>query len=329
MAKIYRPVGSLTQILDELESKEVTDIKSLKNILIYREKSENILQQHINGIAEKTVIAKIESLKDQIPGLNQQFDRKNIEFQQLSMKKTINPLKKLFITLELRKMQKNIGKLALNIEDNENELNYLVNNTDIKIREISNRYAEHTQVIKSVIEENSFLISGAIGEEKALAELRKLPETYYIINDFRYRFPKAIQRRQNGDWIKSIQADHLVIGPPGVFIIETKNWSSESIENTELFSPIEQIRRHSHALFILLNNRLNMNSFQHHWDKQKINVNNILLMVNATPNKNFQFVKTCSLANLRSYITRFEPKLNEGQTRELTVTLLNICKDKR
>lgn len=53
---------------------------------------------------------------------------------------------------------------------------------------------------------------GAKGEEQVSEILKKLPDSYHVFNDF------AIGRRH---------VDHVVVGPAGVFAIETKCWAAK------------------------------------------------------------------------------------------------------
>jgi hypothetical protein len=104
---------------------------------------------------------------------------------------------------------------------------------------------------KRVIDEINTSIYGAIGEQKVVKELENLPNGYFLINDFSFTFPTPIYNRQEDDYIKSIQIDHVLISPSGVFLIETKNWSKQSLNNLSLRSPVQQIKRSSFALFML------------------------------------------------------------------------------
>lgn len=51
---------------------------------------------------------------------------------------------------------------------------------------------------------------GAVGEARVASELRKLPDGYHVIHDFSIG---------NVNFV-----DHVVIGPTGVFAVETKDW---------------------------------------------------------------------------------------------------------
>jgi len=50
---------------------------------------------------------------------------------------------------------------------------------------------------------------GSLGEYAVAAELAALPSSFFVMNDFRTPFGNI---------------DHLVVGPTGIFAIETKNW---------------------------------------------------------------------------------------------------------
>ncbi|MBR7180414.1 MAG: NERD domain-containing protein [Kiritimatiellae bacterium] len=53
---------------------------------------------------------------------------------------------------------------------------------------------------------------GARGEERVSGILKTLPDGYHVFNDF---------------VAMGTHVDHVVVGPPGVFSVETKNWQGE------------------------------------------------------------------------------------------------------
>ena len=90
----------------------------------------------------------------------------------------------------------------------------------------------------------------------------------YLFNDFSMEFNPPIYNKKENDRIFSIQIDHLLISDSGIFILETKNWSKQSIKNLDLRSPVKQILRTSYALFVLLNSESEYNKIKlnrHHW----------------------------------------------------------------
>jgi hypothetical protein len=62
---------------------------------------------------------------------------------------------------------------------------------------------------------------GARGEKRTAEELAKLPDDYVVFHDFAFR-------RNEHEW-HDWNLDHIVIGPTGVFVLETKNTSPARI----------------------------------------------------------------------------------------------------
>jgi hypothetical protein len=65
-------------------------------------------------------------------------------------------------------------------------------------------------------------LQGAEGEHLAGVELDKLPEDYVVFHDFH----PAGKDGKPAKW----NVDHIVIGPTGVFIVETKNYSASRVQ---------------------------------------------------------------------------------------------------
>jgi len=99
--------------------------------------------------------------------------------------------------------------------------------------------------------------AGLYGESITEKVLKKLPNSYYIFSDF------TIEVKG-----KESQIDHAVIGPNGVFVVETKYWSGEIIESEnenrviqvtknsglhrEHYHPSKQVGTHVYRLSTLL-----------------------------------------------------------------------------
>ena len=149
---------------------------------------------------------------------------------------------------------------------------------------------------------------GATGEQKAIVELQKLPNNYSLINNVRVVFDTPIKIKSTNKQIHSIQVDHVLIGPPGIFLIETKYWSEQTVTKTNLDSPIEQIVTYGQAMFKFLNNAIRTKKieFGDSWGSRMIPVKNILLMIGAKPEKEYQFVKMLDLESINNYIAFLE-----------------------
>jgi Nuclease-related domain len=180
-------------------------------------------------------------------------------------------------------------------------------------------YKEMTST-KEVIEGLYTLIAGAIGENSAVKELQKLSDNYFLFNDFSIEFNPPIYNKKENDKIFSIQIDHLLICESGIFILETKNWSKQSIKNLDLRSPVKQILRTSYALFVLLNSESEYNKIKlnrHHWGNKQIPIKNIIVMTNEKPKEEFKHVKVLSLNELNGYIKYFDPIFNDTEVKSI------------
>jgi hypothetical protein len=180
---------------------------------------------------------------------------------------------------------------------------------------------------KSVIDKLNSFIYGALGEQKVVKTLEALSDEYFLINDFAVSFSPAIYNRQENDYIKSIQIDHLLVAPSGIFLIETKNWSEKSLENLSLRSPVQQIKRTSYVLFKLLNNEmsnLHVRLDKHHWGDKKISIKNLIVLTNTKPKEEFQYVKILTLKELLGYINYFKPTFSSIETQRIADFLLKV-----
>ncbi|MCC4921082.1 nuclease-related domain-containing protein [Flavobacterium chungbukense] len=164
-----------------------------------------------------------------------------------------------------------------------------------------------------------------MGENKVENVLKKLSDDYILINDFCYNFATPIKHK--GDFIKSIQIDHLLLSPAGIFIIETKNWSNRSLDNLDLRSPVQQILRTNYALFKLLDDnsrKYSWNFNRHHWGNRKIPIKNIIVFINNAPKEQFQFIKILGINELISYIKYFDSNFTTNETESIGDYLLNL-----
>lgn len=74
----------------------------------------------------------------------------------------------------------------------------------------------------------SYLI-GAYGEETVVSALSHLPDDFHVINDVHLNFRPALFWNKTGKYIENCQIDHIVVGPTGIFLLETKNWKASDI----------------------------------------------------------------------------------------------------
>lgn len=354
MCKVYNTVGSLTVIKQQLAQNKITDFNSTQELLSFQNHYSASRDQIISGqrlllTAERDTLAAgilelekemandsaavRERLQAEVDRLKQQYDA-IADITKSWLQEFLYSFQALFLLVKIRykeltshriiaaSLQPKVNLLAKKRERHQ----YLVSHLEECIIE-SGRLALHAlDHKKRVIDEINSFIYGAIGEQKVVEALRPLPDEYLLINDFSYSFSKAIYYGQEKSYIKTIQIDHLLISPAGIFLIETKNWSKESLQNLSLFSPVQQINRTNYALFKLVSENLNAVLDRHHWGERKIPIRNLIVLINHKPAEEFQYVKILTLDELPGYVEYFKPSLSKNETQEIADYLIRLTK---
>jgi hypothetical protein len=262
-----------------------------------------------NSIGEINAFLKnYESEKKEIPAivkntLNEEISRLEETSKQAIEKSNKNIFNKIIYYLKIKKLSNKKASLENNYEN-------------VISKRCTDSYQE-LEFTKETVKGMYTLISGAIGENSVVNELQKLSDNYYLINDFSLVFNPPIFNRRENDRIFSIQIDHLLICQSGVFVLETKNWSAQSVESLDLRSPVKQITRTSYALFVLLNRESNSDLVRHHWGSKRIPIRNIIVMTNKAPKAEFKHVKVLSLNDLNGYIQYFDKVFSEFETENI------------
>ena len=130
----------------------------------------------------------------------------------------------------------------------------------------------------------------------------------------------------------SVQVDHILISPAGVFLIETKNWNESSIHNQNLYSPVKQVKRANLALYRILNGEISgikLAIQRHHWGNRKIPIRNLIVFINNRPYEEFQYVKILTLNGLLGYVKYFKPCFFKNETQLIASYLLGITEKKK
>jgi len=353
MCRVYNTIGCLNTIQLELVRNNIDEFNSINELFDFQKNSQ-ITEQKIISDHNKLIQNEKVSLENEISELNILIDQRINELKSELRKKLddlnqeIEDLPKtnskiiatvkdywlnLIINLEFWYMQfkfpiriiffkHSIKKL---ISKKNKRLNYISANFEDAVNSSCFIDLEKFELKKRIITNLHNTIYGAIGEQKVENILKKLPDHYTLINDFCYNFSNPI--KYNGDFIKSIQIDHLLISQAGIFIIETKNWSNLSINNLDLRSPVQQILRTNYALFKLLDNNsrnYNWNFQRQHWGNRKIPIKNIIVFINNAPKEQFQFTKILGINELTPYIEYFSSSLAINETESIADYLLNL-----
>ena len=349
MARIYGIIESLKSLKYELESKGISrfnSVREIKDFLSNYDSEKITILNDISDKLEKEYFETCNNLKERI--------QNKIEISNVEKDKIDNRISDLQTKIECIYNNKygNFFKKIISIVrlySLKNQSNYLLKNKakliNSSVKDISNKIeideffiikyetekqdlldkrakpkTEKLEYIRDVLENSKNLISGAIGENLVVKEIKKLSDDYVLINDFNLSFSRPIFYKKHNQRINSIQIDHLLISKAGIFIIETKNWSKSSVNSNNLRSPIEQIERSNFALYVYISENIFLN--EHHWGEQKIPIRNLIVMINNKPKAKFKFVNIKLLTELNDYINYFEPVLTEKQMNRIITKLI-------
>lgn len=357
MCKVYNTVGSLTVVKSHLLAHNIDEFKSIKELIDFQ-KSYPALQQQIIANHRQVIQNETASLTLETPQLKKLIDekradleqQKSIEVLKLEEKldslalnhsnifhRLINYLKRVGVKRKLHLVERNFENLIasslnplitdFNIKDV--RYSFITTRFDDAVRQSSVRSLSELDRKKNAVDQINNYIYGAIGEQKVVKELGKLSDDYVLINDFTLEFHPAIYRKQENDYIKTIQIDHILVSTSGIFLIETKNWSQKSMESIDLHSPVQQIKRTNYALYRLLNERISNSKLRintHHWGDRKIPIRNLIVLIKNKPVQEFQHVKVLALEEMLNYITYFQPSISNNDVQTIASELQSINK---
>lgn len=355
MAHIFRQIDSTKSLRAELDRRNISMFNSIREIedfkRNYKSIKEDILTQAKINLQKEIALksTKLESLnqdlKSHIESHNQAIETQivslDIKISDLNESLNNSPfLRGLFLSIyrwhknsKLRQLitdrdkiiSKRTASRVHEVERLQAQINLMNQNAnEIESLDCKNELHELARTSEALSDLRT-IIAGAKGEHAVERELKKLPSNFYVINDYRLNFTRPIINKKTGEKIYSIQIDHLVISPGGVFLLETKNWSQGSIKSLELRSPIEQIQRSSYALFVFINKNISLNS--HHWGSKQISLKSVVVMAGATTNQKFKFITIKQLDQINRYLTYFDAIFNDREVEWLANTLLDYCDD--
>ena len=354
MCNVYRSIGSLTTIKSHLQRNNVTGLTSVNELIAFQKNYSTTWQQVISNhelfiSQEKNDLsAEISQLSEQIKvtktslekGLRDEIEQLKQRLHFLSsssgniIRSITNYFKKQSLKRKIQSAELNIdSKISFELEhsfntlaEKNNRCHFITSHFKDAVQESSRASLSELNRKKTVIDEINNSIYGAIGEHKVVKELENLSNDYFLINDFCLSFSPPVYNRQENDYIRSVQIDHLLVSPFGIFLIETKNWSDLSLKNLNLRSPVQQIKRANFALYKMLSGEIpgRLKLSRHHWGDRKIPIKNLIVLTNHKPNEEFQYVKVLTLGELLSYIRYFKPSFSGTETQMIAEYLLNL-----
>jgi len=343
VSTIYNDIGSWTFLKSKFNENRIFDFQNLEDVLDFQEKfnsimSNYILEQENLLLQEKSRLEirlsqlfieinqqkkiKEREISDRIKNFEYSISQKQIVFKANAFQKMINYMNVCILNFRLKiikiskqnKINRSVEPLETEYQRAEKRFRFLSNHFSEAVTiKIQPRIKELERKNKIIAEYNTYVI-GAIGEQQIVSILQKLSDEYYVINDFQLNFRPALYWKKENGYIKSIQVDHLLISPSGIFLIETKNWSKNSMENVDLRPPTLQIQRSSYAFYRFVNSKLTNKWKMHLWGSKKIQTRNIIAMINSKPNEEFQFVKILNPLEILRYVQYFDKQLSPLET---------------
>lgn len=296
MAIIYGTSGAYNELLSKINEPSIQSLKDINDFKRdFTERKEEISQNNRSEL-EKEIVDKRRKVESLFASLEDGEAEKRGSLGLFLIRMHIK-----FLLWRVKGMERNF---------------------DVNL-ETKNRIDTNSlEVTYNAIKENNNILLGTVAELKVIEELCKLPDSYFVINDLRMSFCPPIHNRVEDDRICSVQIDHIVIGPSGVFIIETKNWSKKNNKNPHFFSPVKQVKRAGFALFVYLNSETkniwgHLKSFRKEWGVRKISLRQIVVTMNNVSFENSQYVKVLGLDELNRYIIECEVQYSEEEINDL------------
>ncbi|MGN6400689.1 MAG: NERD domain-containing protein [Flavisolibacter sp.] len=360
MCRTFNTIGSLTALKSHLNNSNIHDFKSLKEVMDFQssyptirqqlishhdkliEQEKNMLNTDLQQLDKAIEIQKQQSeqrLTDEIDNLKQQLSISTSNSSTHLFSRLINSLRQWNYKRKIKRKEYNfnnevkmsISTLVNDYQIKNNRYQFIFSQFNEAVKQSAQFPLSELERKKAKIDELNSFIYGALGEQKVVKILEALSDEYYLINDFAVAFSPAIYNRQENDYIKSVQIDHILVGPSGIFLIETKNWSQKSMESLSLRSPVQQIKRTSFVLFKLLNNEISKYHLRldtHHWGEKKISIRNLIVLTNTKPKEEFQYVKILTVNELIGYVNYFKPTFSIDETQKIADFILRIIEQR-
>jgi hypothetical protein len=351
MAKIINRVGSLSVLRKEFDKRNITQFHSIKDISeferTYQDQLEKAgdeirrrLQSEMDGIsaelqeailsvsrrqsfAEEEVNSQNASLETRLASLQSQGKTGLLGLMHRILASLLRRRIRLIQNSRSTTIEKYVGSARMHQAYLDDRYNEIHRNFDRLLQRDVDAHVRTLNHTRTTIDELRPLILGSIGESMVSSTLSGLPDGYVAINDFHVELYKPIFYPSEDDRIFSFQIDHVVVGPGGVFAIETKHWSNDSIANYDLFSPVKQVRRSGYALFRILND--GSIGFGDHWGERAVSVHNVIVFTAKQVKERYKFVRLLDLANLNGYIQGFDEALKASDVERIVSYLTSRC----
>lgn len=153
-------------------------------------------------------------------------------------------------------------------------------------------------------------LAGAAAELQVAEVLSGLNDQWVVIHDACLAARHFLRDRKKIP-LHSAQVDHLVIGPGGVFVIETKRWSAKFAEDGSGFDPFEQVSRAGRLCWMLLKEA-----------QMEMSVRNVIVNLGRLPERpDGVYVDVVMPERLCGYLMRFRTVLGPEAVDDVAAVL--------
>ncbi len=164
-------------------------------------------------------------------------------------------------------------------------------------------YRQRLDAVNQVLGSNEY--AGAIGELDVLDHLQRLPADFAVFADVRLEYERYLYYKE--EHLKTAQIDFVVIGPPGVFVVEVKQWSRAFADSGTFHDPYKQSDRASYLCYKMLKEA-----------GLKTKVRTIIATQSQLPAKPANsYTKVLAPSSLCGYIRYFNPALDADRVARL------------
>ena len=304
--------GSETFLKTRLMKKGLEGFESFKDIQQFKRNFKTILKTSTDEERQK-LQAIIETLRSNEEALISDLNKRKQKLQTSLIKEKQGLLegeqtsesqkrvRKIDKVLE-KKIDKPFKKEKRQVKRTEKE----IAKREKKIEKSVEKSVKGLHKAHNIIQSNSAFVYGAIGETAAIKELRKLPKEYYILNEAKLSFYRAIRWKKYGTYVKSCKIDHVVVGPPGIFLIETKNWSAQTLASAK-FTPHRQIERAGYIFFIHMVNKF----------KRRFPTYQIVATYRKLPELSIRYVNQMTIREIVNFILQKGDKLTTSEVQKI------------
>jgi len=328
LARVFGVPGSEKELIEQLHSQGIHSFRSLDEIEIHLKNKDSAIQDRRKLEAER-ILMEIKQLRQEHKDLRTMIRKRKAERtillkeekKMLERKLSVSPIptrnplliiyRKFIAWKDRRRLSileehfsKEVKRPFKRMEGDllalGQHIQYLVNNEEEEIQKRLAPQLDDMKRIDRALSNAGNWLSGARGEGKVVDELSRLPDSYIVVNDVCLQLKPPMQTSEGRRF--SCQIDHVVIGPSGVYSVETKNWNPKSINNPDLKSPVEQARFSGKALWRQLKQAVNMGHIAVQ-GKGGLSVTNVLAMTGTMlPDTPHQYVHVLPANGLRALI---------------------------